>query len=177
MLVISWFAGVGLFLDRLMPKVHDKFPAGVALLGAVAVGPLLCFGVVFAGALLAALAGQLLGGHATSLQLRAALAWANAPLLLLLPLWALVSALGGAMPKGAIDLIGAGLLVWAEVLAVVLVAEVQTFSIGRALGTTLLAWFIKIGIVIGIAVLVTGAEHRGSRAKDGSRQPAAARVP
>jgi hypothetical protein len=171
-LLVSWLAGFALFLDALMPKVQPKFPAGAVVLGALAAGPLVAFFLVFVEALLTAVAGRLLGGRAGALELRTALAWANAPLLWLLVLWPAQELV--ALPKLAVHVLGLAFFVWMEILAVVLVAEVQGFSIGRSLATILLAWLIKIAIIVGIVVASPGAERRSMPGVSAS--PAAAAI-
>jgi hypothetical protein len=148
--VISWIAGIAVFLDALLPKVEPKLPVGVAILMAIAAGPLVIFLLVFVEAYLTAGTGRLLGGRAGLLELRAALAWANAPLLGFLVLWAVHGI--AAVPRPAMQALGIALFLWAGILAVVLVAEVQRFSVGRSLGSIVLAWVAKIAIIVGIVV-------------------------
>jgi hypothetical protein len=148
--VISWLAGVAAFLDALLPKVEPKFPVGMAILMAIAGGPLVIFLLVFVEAYLTAGTGRLLGGRAGLLELRAALAWANAPLLGFLVLWAVHGIV--AVPRHAMQALGIALFLWVAILGVVLVAEVQRFSVGRSLGTIVLAWVAKIAIIVGIVL-------------------------
>ena len=153
-LVLSWFVGLAMFLEPMTSKANDRFPIAAAMVTAVLAGPMLSFGLVFLQALLTTGTGRLLGGEASPVELRAAFAWAQAPLLGLLVLWWPVLWMPGGRGKLALDLVGVALFVWAEILAVVLVSEVHGFSKARALGAILLAWVIKIALLVGLLLLV-----------------------
>jgi len=143
-----------MFLEPMTSKANDRFPIAAAMVTAVLAGPMLSFGLVFLQALLTTGTGRLLGGEASPVELRAAFAWAQAPLLGLLVLWWPVLWMPGGRGKLALDLVGIALFVWAEILAVVLVSEVHGFSKARALGAILLAWVIKIALLVGLLLLV-----------------------
>jgi len=153
-LVLSWFVGLAMFLEPMTSKANDRFPIAAAMVTAVLAGPMLSFGLVFLQSLLTTGTGRLLGGEGSPVELRAAFAWAQAPLLGLLVLWWPVLWMPGGRGKLALDLVGIALFVWAEILAVVLVSEVHGFSKARALGAILLAWVIKIALLVGLLLLV-----------------------
>jgi hypothetical protein len=155
-LVLSWFVGLAMFLEPMTSKASDRFPLAAAMVAAVLMGPMLSFVLVFLQAVLTTATGRLFGGGASPVELRAAFAWAQAPLLGLLVLWWPAMSMPGGRGKLALDLVGVALFLWAEVLAVVLVAEVHGFSKARALGAILLAWVIKIALLAGLLFLVPG---------------------
>jgi hypothetical protein len=153
-LVLSWFVGLAMFLEPMTSKANDRFPIAAAMVTAVLAGPMLSFGLVFLQALLTTGTGRLLGGEASPVELRAAFAWAQAPLLGLFLLWWPEMWMPGGYWKPALAFINLAIFLWAEVLAVVLVAEVHGFSNARALGAILLAWVIKIALLIGLLLMV-----------------------
>lgn len=152
-IALSWSVGLGWFLTALSAKVEDRFPLVFAILMAFVVGPLLNFALIFLAALLTTGTGRVLGGVGTAVDLRAALAWAQAPMLLFLVLWT-IPAFGPGRWTFAADLVDVGLLVWSEAVAVVLVAEVHHFSILRAILAVFLAWVIKLALIVGLLVAV-----------------------
>ena len=166
-LVLSWFVGLAMFLEPMTSKANDRFPIAAAMVTAVLAGPMLSFGLVFLQSLLTTGTGRLLGGEGSPVELRAAFAWAQAPLLGLLVLWWPVLWMPGGRGKLALDLVGIALFVWAEILAVVLVSEVHGFSKARALGAILLAWVIKIALMVGLLLLVPS--DRDTKAKPQAR--------
>jgi len=157
-LAVSWLGGFALALNQLAPKASDRFPLGAAIVACLLIGPLVTFAMVFVESLLTAVIGRLLGGEATDVELRAALAWAQAPLLwLLLITWLPV---GAGLPA---QLLGLAVILWSEALAGVLIAEIQGFSVRRAFATILLAWIVKIGFLVTVVVL---APHDDRPAKE-----------
>ena len=82
-------------------KANDRFPLAAAMVTAVLAGPMLSFGLVFLQSLLTTGTGRLLGGEASPVELRAAFAWAQAPLLGLFLLWwpAMSMERGLSLPK------------------------------------------------------------------------------
>jgi Yip1-like protein len=163
-LVLSWLGGFAIFLDGMTSKVEEKFPLAAAMVAAVVLGPLLSFALVFVQALLTAVTGRLLGGAAGPRELRAALAWAEAPLLCLFLLWVLRLMAAATPWKILVDVAGLLVILWSEALAVALVAEVHDFSLGRALGAVVGAWAIKIALLIGLVLFL--ARDLPSRPKD-----------
>jgi len=153
-IVLSWFVGLAMFLEPMTSKASDRFPLPAAMVTALLAGPMLSFGLVFLQSLLTTGTGRLLGGEAGPVELRAAFAWAQAPLLGLLVLWWPAMSMPGGRGKLALDFAGVALFVWAEALAIVLVAEVHGFSKVRALGAILLAWVIKIALLVGLLLMV-----------------------
>jgi hypothetical protein len=145
--------GFGWFLTTLAAKADDRFPFPFAAAMALVVGPLLNFTLVFVAALLTTWTGRALGGRGTAVELRAALAWAQAPLLLFLVLW-VPRAFAPGRWSSPLDLLELALLLWSEVVAVVLVAEVHGFSIPRAILAVFLAWAIKLALILGLLVAI-----------------------
>jgi hypothetical protein len=149
-LVITWFAGFGMFLDTLAGKADDRFPLLFAAVMAVVVGPLLTFTIVFLSSFFSTWTGRLLGGRGSNLDIRAALAWAQAPLLLYLFLWIPLPGMGPF--KLVVDMLGIAIILWSEALAVVLLAQVHGFSVLRGLAAMLLAWILKLVLVVGLVL-------------------------
>jgi hypothetical protein len=150
---LAWFAGFGSFLTALAAKVDDRFPFAFAATLAIVVGPLLNFALIFVAGFLTTWTGRALGGRGAFVELRAALAWAQVPLLLFLLLW-IPRVLAPGRWQSQLDLIELALLLWSEVLAAVLVAEVHGISIPRGVLAVLLAWAIKLALIVGALVAV-----------------------
>jgi len=149
-LVISWLGGLALCFGQMASRTSERFPLGGAFVAALLFGPLISFGLVFVQSHLLALTGRWLGGSATDVELRAALAWAQAPLLWLLVVVWLPS--GSGTPEIARAVTALVPFVWSEILAVVLVSEVHGLSIRRAVATIALAWTLKIAVIVGIVL-------------------------
>jgi hypothetical protein len=139
-------------------------PASLLLL-AVLAGPPLGLAALLLGGVLLRIAGRWLGGRGATSPLRAALAWAGAPLALGLPLWVMQLALlpgpsfGGARATGAAALLVAliqathwVLWAWAALLAVLGVAEAH--RVGPLRGA--LTWLAAAATLVGGAALVLG---------------------
>ncbi len=105
-------------------------------------------------------------------QVRAAIAWSSVPLIWALPLWIPELALFGqdlftkatprldANPLLAVALIGFGLVeliigIWAIVVFLKCLGQVQGFSAWRALGNALLAFLIVFTVIL-IPILLIG---------------------
>lgn len=108
------------------------------------------------------LTGRLFGGHAPIQSVRAALAWSRTPYLLELVMWVVLMilhaetvfiqhAIGAA--AAFIVLISLIINLWALVLLIQLIREVQGFSLGRAIGNVLVAWAASFIIVTIIAMI------------------------
>lgn len=129
---------------------------------ACTMGPLAGLAVLWIGAwIVRGLGRALMGGRAAPEEMRAALAWANVPLVAALPVAVLLTVLepptGSADPSPALGvlmtLLGLALVVlgiWALVIACHTVAEVQGYSSARKGLWNLLP---SIGIVVAIGVL------------------------
>jgi hypothetical protein len=152
-IVLAWTVGLAWFLSAMAAKADDRFPLAFAIPLAIVVGPLLNFGLIFVAALLTTGTGRVLGGVGKAVELRAALAWAQAPMLLFLALW-LVPAFGPHRWRFPASLVELGVLLWSEAVAVVLVAEVHRFSIFRSIVAIFLAWAIKLALIVGLLVAV-----------------------
>jgi len=148
-IVLAWLVGFGWFLTTLAAKADDRFPFPFAAAMAIVVGPLLNFTLVFVAALLTTWTGRALGGRGAAVELRAALAWAQAPMLLFLVLW-IPRAFAPGRWSRPLDLVELAVLLWSEGVAVVLVAEVHGFSVRRGILAVLLAWAIKLALIVGL---------------------------
>lgn len=125
-----------------------------------------CSGLmIWAGPILLAAYGRRWGGVATSNQVRAAIAWASAPaavgLWLWIPMWI---ANDGPVNDDALDAVRpvalvlwffmAVLNVWATVILVATIAEVQSFSIWRSLDSAAVFYFLWIiAFVVSLLIL------------------------
>lgn len=141
-------------------------PASLLLLALLA-GPPLALGALLLGGVILRIAGRWLGGRGVTGGVRAALAWAGAPLVAGLPIWVLQLALlpgasfGGARATGATGLLAAVagaihivLWAWAALLAVLGVAEAHRFGPLRGALTWLAAGVLMAG---GAALVLAGA--------------------
>ena len=152
-LLIPWCAGLGMFLTGLAPKANDKLPLAMMVVLAFLVGPLVSFALVFTSSLLTTYTGRLLGGAGQTVEVRAAMAWAQAPLVLGVILWVpLVTATGPW--RTATQSLDVGMVIWSEAIALALVAEVHGFSFWRAVGAVLIAWIVRLALFVGLIVAV-----------------------
>jgi len=169
-IVLAWLVGFSTFLTTLAAKTDDRFPFAFAAIMALVFGPLLNFTLVFVAALLTTWTGGALGGRGTPVELRAALAWAQAPLLFFLVLW-IPRVFAPGRWGFPLDVLELALLLWSEAVAVVLVAEVHGFSIPRGILAVFLAWAIKLALIVGL--LMAAVPDRPSPAPGPSPSPSA----
>lgn len=160
------------------PALSTEPPSIAAVLvGAFLLGPVFGVLALYVIAWLVAVTGRWLGGEAATRELRTALGWSNAPMVLMLPLRLFAIALfGTALYGDATDLARAGgataplfvlyglasavLAIWALVILLNGVGAVQRFSLWRALANVLLAGaVVAIVVVGGVAVLVGLVAH------------------
>jgi hypothetical protein len=165
LLLLPWLTGFGAFLASIVPRTDDRFPLHFAVPMCVVVGPLLAYGIVFVSGFLTTWTGRMLGGQGQHHELRLALAWSQAPLLPSLVLW-IPGALPGALLSESVNL---ALLLWSEALAVVLVAEVHAITVMRSLVAILLAWALKLALVV--AAVIYFASMLPAKTPQGSPSP------
>lgn len=167
-LLLAAVAGFSETLDRSsMQSAGDKIALPTLFVAAVLAGPL--FGIVklYLGGALLHWTGGWLGGRGTPPQIRAAMAWSNIPVIWALLLWIpLLGLFGGEMfttltPRldeslyllyALIALGGVGFVmgVWAYVVYLKCLGQVQGFSAWRALGNTLLAMLVLVVPLVGL---------------------------
>lgn len=173
-LVLAALAGVSQMLNRASIKsLGDTLSTPVILLAALLLGPLFGIVALYIGGALIAWTGKWIGGSAPASHIRTALAWGNLPIAASLVVWVADLALFGhdnfttAKPRLQAShglsfllmlsgLVSAVLGIWAIVLMVKGVGEVQGFSAWKALGNVLLAGLVLVVpiIVLGIAAAV-----------------------
>jgi hypothetical protein len=168
-LVLPWLAGFGGFLCSIAPKTNDKFPLPFAVPMCLVVGPLLAYGIVFVSGFLTTWTGRMLGGQGQHHELRLALAWSQAPLLPSLVLW-IPGAIPGSFLASVVDL---GLVLWSEALAVVLVAEVHALTLMRSFFAILLAWALKLALVVAAVLYLASMLPEKTTRESPSPSPAA----
>ena len=164
-LVLAALAGVRQALNEMtISQLGDEFgPAGLIIL-ALGAGAVAGMVGLYLAAWLFEVTGRWLGGTARARELRAALAWGGVPLVAALLVVALEVLLYGqaiftsALPSLnqkpvflALRVVESVLSIWALVLLLKCVSEVQGFSIWKALVNTVLA---TLAIVLPIALLV-----------------------
>ena len=156
-LLVSWLAGCALMLCRMAESASDKLPLPAAALFSVLAGPLLGFFLVFTVALFVTWTGRWLGGKGAFYELRTALAWAYAPMLLGFLTWPPPSLIGHLWAFYA-NVAEWGLILWCEVLAVLLIAEAHRFTVKRAIVSVILGWIIKISLLLAVAFTMMAFE-------------------
>ncbi len=175
--MVLWLAIAGSFaagLERAsIQNLGDKLPIPAILilsaLGGLVGGPL----TLYLGGALLKWTGRWIGGQATAPEVRAALGWANVPLIWGLLLWIPEGALLGpelftsqatriieGNPSLGIALMGLGVVevvlgIWGFVVLLKCLAEAERFSAWKGLGNLLLAGGIVVVPLILITLLVT----------------------
>lgn len=173
-LLLAAVAGFSQFLDRaVMRNLGDRMEWPMILAIAAVAGPVLGIVGLYIGGALLRWTGGWLGGRASMEQVRAAIAWSSVPLIWALPLWIPELALFGqdlftkatprldANPLLAVVLIGFGLVeliigIWAIVVFLKCLGQVQGFSAWRALGNALLAFLIVFTAILVPILLIGG---------------------
>lgn len=169
--LLAAIAGIGSVLDRAcMKSMGDRLELPLILIIAVIAGPI---GGIISLYLFGALlrwTGSWIGGAATYRHVRAAVAWSKVPLIWAMALWIPELALFGkelftsevpiieAKPILALMLLGFGLLeitigIWAAIIFLKCLGQVQGFSAWRALANTCLAGLV---IIIPLVIIVFG---------------------
>ncbi len=104
-------------------------------------------------------AGGLLGGTATTVEVRAALAWAQVPGLYLVVVTIIAAVLGLYTPPAPhtispLSLFESIIGVWVFVISLKCLGEVHHFSAWRALGAILLGTLAMFGVLVGIVITI-----------------------
>jgi hypothetical protein len=155
-------------------SLADSMPM-TALLGlALVIGPLAGVIGLYISSWLLRWTGRWLRGDASGEALRATIAWSGVPVVAALPLWLAAILVFGrelfteATPRLeassalSFGMLGFGLawlalLVWSMVLFFGCLAEVQRFSIWKAVGNALLAGLVLVAAIVLVVLLVVGA--------------------
>lgn len=134
-----------------LPLPLQGVPSSSLILAAVILGPLLSVAGLAIGAGLMQLVAAMLGGQGTYRGTFTALAFANVPSLIGVP----VDLLGVALPTVRLlaGLVGLALTVWVIVLAVIAIRESHALSTGRAVLTLV----IPVVVLLVIGVVFVGA--------------------
>lgn len=173
--VLMGIAGISSAWDRAVSRSagDDLSFLSVILMGVI-VGFLAGIVGLYIGAALIRWTGSWIGGRGTVENLRAAVAWANVPILWIFPLWLIEIAVFreelfttatprlDANPSLAMLLVGLGVLeiiagIWGFVLMLKTVGEVQGFSAWKALGNLLLVLLVLLVPFLLIVGLVVAA--------------------
>jgi hypothetical protein len=168
-LVLTSLAGLGYMLDNASSmSIGDKIAWPAILFFAALGGPI--YGVVslYLGGALLRWTGRWIGGRGTPQHIEAALAWSSVPLVWGLGLWLIELPLFGQdlftteTPRIderqflqsafiAIISIEKVIAVWAFIVFLKCLGQVQGFSAWRALGNAALAWgiiFVPLGVIV-----------------------------
>jgi hypothetical protein len=138
-----------------------KSPAVTLLVIAIIIAPVLGILWFYAFGWLLHLSGKWLKGGATQENLRASIAWSKVPVLINYVLWLVLVIANGSLffdysPfLSFCNVLMILISLWTFVLLVGMVAQVQGFSIGRALGNCLLATLIFFVFVFFISLILT----------------------
>ena len=172
-LVLAALSGISYTLsDRLGAGGEHAWP--VIIGGATIVGPIIGIIFLYIIAALVRWTGKWIGGQASAKHLRAAYAWSQIPLIWGLALWIPGVALFGQemfsteMPRVEANLnlaflyfgfmlIEGVIAIWAMVVYLKCIGQVQGFSAWKALGNISLAMLVVLGpfIIIGIIAVAT----------------------
>ena len=124
-----------------------KFASEYSYIGLALIGAMLGVAMFYLAALLYSITGQWIGGKADALKLRAAIAWSMLPMaagsILVIPFVFAVRNNSFAIIS-SILLIFQILIVWAFILHVGMISEVQKFSIWKAILNGLLASMLLV---------------------------------
>ena len=165
---IAWLTGaLGVLNSQVMLATIDLPPRvphlprlgsiGIAIAaficGALGVAILYGFGALFRWA------GYILGGTATAVEVRAALAWAQVPGLYLAVVMIFAAAFGLYAPLATAAAFPAGLIrsifgIWLFVILLKCLGEVHRFSAWRALSAMLLGFFAVFAVAAGIVITI-----------------------
>jgi signal peptidase I len=128
------------------PFAGSRFWLGLVVFGAV-----LAIVSLYVSALIMSWAARLLGGRASALTVRAALAWSGVPTIFgfMVILLVRVFAGGSAPAKGAIALLALVFGLWSVIICVKMLARVAHFSVWRAIAT----YLVNLLVVVVLAIL------------------------
>jgi hypothetical protein len=168
-LVLAAIAGFGEALDRAsMRSAGDTLGLPTIFVAAAIAGPVGGFVTLYLGSLLLRWTGSWIGGNASGVQIRAAMAWSGVPLIWALLLWVPELAIFGtelfttatprmdesialALSFFAIELV---IGVWAFVVFLKSLGQVQGFSAWKALANGVLALLVFVVPILLIVVAV-----------------------
>jgi hypothetical protein len=167
-LAIAWCAGAVAALNSALmasathlpsgaPHLPQFGPMGIAF-AAILFGLFSIVGLYAAGALYR-WSGHILGGTATAVEVRAALAWAQVPGLYLAAVTIIATMLGLITPTvppsiSTFNVIESIIAIWLTIIALKCLGEVHRFSAWRALGAILLGSFAVIAVVFGVVITI-----------------------
>lgn len=172
-LLLAIASGVSSSLDIASElAVADSYPWPGVLGMVLFLGAVFGIALLYFSAWVTRASGSWIGGRATCAELRTALAWSNVPVLWGLLLWLLMLVLLGselfsaeaqrieANPMLALLMLGCwmagfALSIWAIVLWVAGIAEVQGFSIFKALVNLVLGFFIATVIIAAVGIVLS----------------------
>jgi hypothetical protein len=168
--LLAMVAGVGRALSNASDRsLGDQLGLPAVLMLALVLGPVGgLLGLYLASALLR-WTGSWLGGQASSEQVRAAYAWSSVPAIWLLPLWIAKLVIFGRQLFmdadfasethwaifGLFTLIELVVGIWATVVLLKCLGEVQGFSAWKALGSVLLAFLVVFVPIVLLIMLIT----------------------
>lgn len=175
LILITCLLGIDRFLSNAMNRnLGDKFSTPSILILACVVGPLGGVLSLWIGSHLIRWTGAWLGGTASVVHLRAAMAWSAIPALVAMPLWIPELLVFGSelftsetpliddSPAKLALLVGFSLIelalgIWSFVLLCHTVAEVQAYrSAWRALGNLAVAGLVVLVPIVLLALLLVG---------------------
>lgn len=173
LLITSWAGITNVFGKASEKSLGDNYGLYTIILVALFLGPIIAVIGLYIGAYLIRLTGGWLNGTGNFSQVRAAVAWSNVPLMIMLVLTVLEIIIFGEelfssyMPRTwSNDLlyytlwgfIGLEVIlgIWSIVIIVASVAQVHDFSIWRSIGALLLValLFVAVAIVVGISFAI-----------------------
>jgi hypothetical protein len=172
--VLAMLAGIGQALDRVSSRNRgDSLPL-IAILGICFIfGPIGGIISMYIGGALYRWSGSWLGGQASSEEVRAAIAWSSVPTIFILPLWIPKLLLFDeemftkatpkldANPFLAIIFLGFVAIevivgIWAFVVLMKSLGEVQKFSAWKALGSVILGTLVILVPILYIVGVIAG---------------------
>jgi hypothetical protein len=165
---LAWFAGAlaGLNsqvmlatvdLPSNLPHIPRFGPFGIAMValfsGLLSVASIYGLGALYRWA------GAMLGGTATSVEVRAAIVWSQVPELYLMTVIIIATVLGFNTPTvppstSLFSIIESIVGIWVFVISLKCLGEVHRFSAWRALGAILLGILAMIGMAIGVLAAI-----------------------
>lgn len=170
-MILAAISGFSQVLDRAsMKSLGDKLEWPIIFLIAAIVGPIGGIISLYIGSVLIRWTGTWIGGNVSSQNIRAALAWSSVPIIWALILWLPELALFGqelfttetpiidATPSLAFLMLGFGAIeisigIWAIVVFLKCLGQVQSFSAWKALGNVILTGLV---FIIPIVVIILG---------------------
>lgn len=169
-LVLAMLAGVSQVLDRLSTRNYgDSLPVVAILAIGLVLGPIAGIISLYFGGALYRWSGSLLGGQASSEEVRAAIAWSSVPTIFALPLWIPQLLIFGkelftretpnidANPVLLVIFLSFAFIeivigIWGFVVLLKCLGEVNKFSAWKALGSLLIGSLIVLIPIICILV-------------------------